>query len=1114
MAKKASPVARKSTSNEPEGKKTKKKSTSTEKKASKLKETEVGDAVPSNKGGVIKQGSIASFMRKRTQLVGFDFGHFKHVQYAVEFLDNALDAIETFHWKNQDPNLAYHLETENIFDDWASMEDEMMEATTQEAHGLSTDLSSVFSSMGDGNGDVSAFDGGISTPMAVEEVVEPVKKATKVQHKSDVDIKIQAIKEGMTDLITPYLNLVTSEPVIIIRMKEIEDESLVFIEETKNAKMYSFEIFDSGTGLAPTDLEKFGMYLASSKSEKLRQTRGSQGFGSPSAFSDAQNTTGKPIQVISKHFKYDKGFLSEFFTTGENTKSYTVAPTEVDLLFNHGTYIALNYTNIKYNRGYVDSYVKQTALMNSHVNIIFLDPYNETHVFKRLVNEFPDEPKYAKAHPSSINIGDFQDKLRTSEFSTIKQFLTMSFVRISDKIANNIIKNTEAELGDRFGLLMMKDYTYITFGKKTDDYVYLFRREKRVYGKSTKKRDKWVVYLLNIAKEDAIRDYLEIHRRYKGALSAIVKIDNKRKALEKKRDAAPTKKEAKEIEREIKGLEKEKLSYEKTKATIKKDFLTFTKDHEDAFEEILDEKVINVLEEKQGLVTLTRTNPKDLQELQVNTLYKYFTLEKYLAPPTDTAIPVGSDVMESVLIDEFNLNISKFDQYFPEVDGKVTLLNGEVEMPKTREELLKDRQEDLDEDSKLFSLLQLSEAEFTSRMATIPLLKFNKVARPVKNYMDLIAFGDDAYKHHDLFNQEIIEEDLDFVSATTRPPTSGKGLAFVVEAAIAYGKNVKTPSKASDVVYRFVNRTPKLRDNSDCAIWKTIAGVNWKNYMLETFDNGIPKGPIRVFVNVSGPFVHLMFKSQSKQALAEDENLTKEIKLSLEQVGRRLRLYLSRKQKHQDKKKRASRFIKFAPIISRSIFNILDRAGVPMEASSPEVLEDKLIETIGSKVSGPIESARLSSKILVAPPSSTKPAKVPAKGVVDGKGIVPGLKAPEKVPSTIIKRETVQKTLMSTPKRTETKTPAVKKIPGKPVRKKPPTKVPVKPAGPLKINEENILKYLPREKYVKISYLIKALGIKDITDARFLDMKLRILVKQGRVEKIKQDSKSHYKKKI
>ncbi|MDF1537854.1 MAG: hypothetical protein P1Q69_03020, partial [Candidatus Thorarchaeota archaeon] len=46
-------------------------------------------------GGDIKQGTIAKFMRKRTQLVGFETGLNKHTQYAIEFLDNAIDALES-----------------------------------------------------------------------------------------------------------------------------------------------------------------------------------------------------------------------------------------------------------------------------------------------------------------------------------------------------------------------------------------------------------------------------------------------------------------------------------------------------------------------------------------------------------------------------------------------------------------------------------------------------------------------------------------------------------------------------------------------------------------------------------------------------------------------------------------------------------------------------------------------------------------------------------------------------------------------------------------------------------------------------------------------------------
>ncbi len=53
-------------------------------------------------------------MRKRTQLVGFEFGYWKHSQYCAEFLDNALDAVESYQWlqlRNQS-NIGYQLDGE------------------------------------------------------------------------------------------------------------------------------------------------------------------------------------------------------------------------------------------------------------------------------------------------------------------------------------------------------------------------------------------------------------------------------------------------------------------------------------------------------------------------------------------------------------------------------------------------------------------------------------------------------------------------------------------------------------------------------------------------------------------------------------------------------------------------------------------------------------------------------------------------------------------------------------------------------------------------------------------------------------------------------------------
>jgi len=64
----------------------------------------------------------------------------------------------------------------------------------------------------------------------------------------------------------------------------------------------------------------------------------------------------------------------------------------------------------------------------------------------------------------------------------------------------------------------------------------------------------------------------------------------------------------------------------------------------------------------------------------------------------------------------------------------------------------------------------------------------------------------------------------------------------------------------------------------------------------------------------------------------------------------------------------------------------------------------------------------------------------------------------------------------------------------------------------VKITDENILKYMPDGKWVKISYIIKALNVKEITDARFLEVRLKELLNQNQIERESQDGKSYYRK--
>ncbi|TFG14584.1 MAG: hypothetical protein EU531_08960, partial [Promethearchaeota archaeon] len=341
-------------------------------------------------------------MRKRTQLVGFEFGYWKHTQYVAEFLDNALDAIESFQWNELQKDyskIAFSLDQELTLRNLSILQDGMDE---DQKKPLNNEAKSVLmQEMG-------------IRPAEISEAISPESEdketeSGEIVDKSELEVEEEVLRiiEDMNEIIKPVESIIDTEPLVIIRLRESEAPSFLTSElSQKNVMSYSFEIFDNGIGMGKADLRKFGKYLASSKSFELKQTRGSQGFGAPSAFSDSQNTTGKPIIAVSKSSDNIYATVSEFFTTSKNEKRYLVHPTEVDSPFLHGTYVKLNYLNTKYKRGSVDTYIRQTALMNPHITLIYIDPYGEELKFERLVSSFPREPKYAKPHPSSTNIGD------------------------------------------------------------------------------------------------------------------------------------------------------------------------------------------------------------------------------------------------------------------------------------------------------------------------------------------------------------------------------------------------------------------------------------------------------------------------------------------------------------------------------------------------------------------------------------------------------------------------------------------------------------------------------------------------------------------------------------
>ncbi|MCK4688543.1 MAG: hypothetical protein KAT66_10465, partial [Candidatus Lokiarchaeota archaeon] len=529
-------------------------------------------------------------------------------------------------------------------------------------------------------------------------------------------------------------------------------------------------------------------------------------------------------------------------------------------------------------------------------------------------------------------------------------------------------------------------------------------------------------------------------------------------------------------------------------------------------------------------------------------LFLSFKSMKYMAPPTDTAIPVGDSILENTLIKELGLRISEnledFDTPVDEISQTSSILSEEKkfalekEDPKVHEDISVDYGEIADLDSKILANIDIKDDN----------LEFQQFKQNIDEIL-IIPEDDSIQSYSDVFEYfiENFTRDDDFVAAETRDPTSGKGLAYVVEAVMAYSKNIEIPKRSRDVLSRFVNRTPKLRDSADCAITKAVQSVNWKNYNLDTYDNSLPKGPIKLLVNVSGPFVHLMFKSQSKNALADDEDLIKEIKYCLEAIGRKLRIYLNRRARIHRTEKRASLIEKYIPIFVESLYNITSKGdGKYGRKVAREELEDLMKNAIGRKPSPIVEEKIQLEKPLVKKKEIEKeePRKIETKEVEIKKEVIPPKIEPivEKVkPKKVIYSEKTlnnwtikelkeyclenkitisskvrkadlikniqesfkEKPLVEIPI-TEAVVEAVKPEPR--VISKPKT---IQKTLPL-ITTERIFKVLSGE-WQTIKHLIFKLKIKDMMDARYLQLKLKELERKGEILVDLKMGKKHWK---
>lgn len=163
------------------------------------------------------------------------------------------------------------------------------------------------------------------------------------------------------------------------------------------------------------------------------------------------------------------------------------------------------------------------------------------------------------------------------------------------------------------------------------------------------------------------------------------------------------------------------------------------------------------------------------------------------------------------------------------------------------------------------------------------------------------------------------EINAEFYCSTTRPPAVYRGNPFIIEAALAYGGEQEGDTSVR--ILRFANRVPLLYQQGACAITSSIQGTSWRLYGLQQSKNALPIGPCTVVVHMSSVWVP--FTSESKEALAQYPEIVKEIKLALQECGRKLASFVNKKRRINEESKKRSYIEKYIPHVASALKDII-----------------------------------------------------------------------------------------------------------------------------------------------------------------------------------------------
>ena len=231
-------------------------------------------------------------------------------------------------------------------------------------------------------------------------------------------------------------------------------------------------------------------------------------------------------------------------------------------------------------------------------------------------------------------------------------------------------------------------------------------------------------------------------------------------------------------------------------------------------------------------------------------------------------------------------------------------------------------------------------------------------------------------------------------SSTPRSPgrrRSTAAIPFVIEAGLAFGKGpdqarrraadsrrcrwpkakserttASSPaSSATPTACRSSISSPPARPSRPCST------PTWRNYGIAQSRGALPAGPMVVFVHMASVWVP--FTSESKEAIADYDEIRKEIKLALQECGRRLGVFLRRRERAKGEFRRRNIFELYIEEVVEACAR-LKGGRLPKESSRTS---SRRSPSSGPAARGPTRSSARERARKASPTPSSSPPRAP-----------------------------------------------------------------------------------------------------------------------------------------